>query len=199
MKLKAKAPVLVAVVLLVAALFSCAAEPPKAQVQRARAALAEARDVTRAHLWAPDEFSSASAAMDSAEAELTLQNRRFSFARDYAKASELFTHAAADLEMARRAALAGKQAAEKDAREALEAATSAIGHAQAALMIAPVSRDRRSSFGRLEQELEKSEHELQEVRNLIVAEQYKEAIARAEQILAGISSMLRTVGHAVRR
>ena len=64
-----------------------------------------------------------------------------------------------------------------------DAAGAAIGHAQATLMIAPVSRDARSSIDRIETDLGRAESRLAEVRRLIVAEQYKEATTMAEEIL----------------
>ena len=90
-------------------------------------------------------------------------------------------------------------AAERRAREALDAALAAIGHAQAALTVAPVSRDTRGADIMLERELDRMDSRLDEVRNLIVAEKYDEAISRAEEVLEQVTSLLRNVSRGARR
>ncbi|HZI93566.1 MAG TPA: hypothetical protein VFE84_04955, partial [Patescibacteria group bacterium] len=100
--------------------------------------------------------------------------------------------------LAKQAALAGKQRAEKNAREALDAALAAVVHAQAALTIAPVSRDSRASSDQLDQQLDRAATRLDDVRNLIVAEEYKVAAQRAEEIRDQVASMLRSVSRNAR-
>jgi hydroxypyruvate isomerase len=187
----------VAAVMVVAAV-SCG-NPPEDRIRRARTALAEARAAGKVEKWAPDEMASAAAAMAAAEKELSAQNRRFAAMRDYAEASELFWRAAEDIEMATKAAQEAKDRAERTAREALEAAGSAIGHAQATLMIVPVSRDARPTVDRIGTDLGKAESRLGEVNRLIASEQYKEAIALAEEILDQVTSLIRTASRAARK
>jgi DNA anti-recombination protein RmuC len=176
---------------------SCA-KPPDDQARRARGALADLRDVGKGEKWAPDAFAAAADALQSADRELSAQHARFFLTRDYAKAAELYTRVIEDVEMAREAVRSNKAASEKRAREALEAASAAINHAQAALTIAPVSRDSRASFDLLNQQLDRMEQRLAEVRNLIVAEDYQQATDRAEAILAQVTSMLRSVSVSAR-
>jgi hypothetical protein len=188
-----------AVAVAVGLLFFSCADPPTTQIRRVRTSLSDLRDVSRAERWAPEHLQAAEAAVRAAEKELALQNARFAFMRDFEKTTELFAGALKDIDSARRAADAGRAAAEKDAREALEAATSAIANARAAMMIIPVSRDDRSNQARLDDELGRAEGRLEDVRNLIVAEDYKQAVVRAEEILERISSLLRAVSRDARR
>jgi hypothetical protein len=183
---------------MVAAAVSCG-KPPEDRIRRARAALAEARAAGKVEKWAPDEMASATAAMEAAEKELSAQNRRFAVTRDYAEASELFWRAAEEIDAATKVAQEEKAEAERTAREALDAAGSALGHAQATLMIVPVSRDARSTVDRIGTDLRRAEGRLGEVDRLIAAEQYKEATALAEEILDQVTSLIRTASRAARR
>lgn len=187
----------VAAALAVGAL-SCA-EPPRDRISKARAALADVRDTLKAGVWSPAEMATATVSMEAAEKELSIQDRRFAMNRDYTKATELFRRAAEDLEMARESAVQARAEAERSALEALEAVGSAIGHAQATLMIAPVRRDEGPSAMRLEMELTRAEGRLVEVSRLIDAEQFKEASSLAEQVLDQVSSLIRTASRAARK
>lgn len=172
---------------------SSCASPPTDQARKAHSALADLRDVEKAEKWAPDEYAAAAATLETADKELRAQTARFFITRDYAKTSELYARSIEDMAMARDAARAGKETADKHARQALEAALAAIEHAQAALTIAPVSRDSRSSLELLDGQLERAAQSLDQVRNLIVAEDYKQATERAEEILRQVTSMLHNV------
>jgi hypothetical protein len=188
-------------ILVAAALLAGAAscvKPPDDQARKARSALSDLQDVVKAQKWAPDELGAAAAALGEAEKEVRSQNTRIFLMRDYTKATELYARAMEDAVLAREAASAGKQRAEKNAREALDAALAAIVHAQAALTIAPVSRDSRSSFDLLDQQLDRAASRLDDVRNLIVAEEYKDAADRAEEIRDQVTSMLRNVSRNAR-
>ncbi len=181
----------------VVAVSSCA-EPPQDRIRKARQALSELRDVVHADEWTPADYEAAAAAVQAAEKELAVQDRRFSWMRDYAKASDLFAQAAVDVELARAAAEAGKAKVEREAREALEAVSSALTHARATLMIAPVGRDGLYAAS-LDADLERAEERIEEIRNLIVAEKFQEAVDRAEEILDRVSSLLRSVSRTGRR
>ena len=175
------------------------ARPPEDLARKARRAQADLRDTVKADRWAPDEYAAAAEAFGAADRELRTQNARFFMTRDYTNAAELYERALEDAALATGAALAGKESAEKEAREALDAAQAAIVHAQAALTIAPVSRDSRSSFDLLNQQLDRAAVRLDEVRNMIVAENYDQATERAEEILEQVTSMLRNVSRSMRR
>jgi len=177
---------------------SSCAEPPQDRIRKARQALSDLRDVTHADQWAPADYEAAAAAVAAAERELAAQERRYSWMRDYTKASDLFAQAAVDVELARGAAEAGKVKVEREAREALDALTSALTHARATLMIAPVGRDGTYAAS-LDADLERAEERIEEIRNLIVAEKFQEAVDRAEEILDRVSSLLRSVSRTGRR
>ena len=66
-------------------------------------------------------------------------------------------------------------------------------------MIAPVSRESRAAVERLENDLGKAEVTLDEVRRLIVDEQYREAETKAGQILDQVTILLRSVGRTLRK
>ncbi|HZI93742.1 MAG TPA: hypothetical protein VFE84_05835, partial [Patescibacteria group bacterium] len=130
-------PLILVAAVLVAGAASCV-KPPDDEARKARLALSDLRDVDKALKWAPDELAAAAAALDEAEKEVRSQKSRLFLMRDYTKSIELYARAAEDTVLAKQAALAGKQRAEKNAREALDAALAAVVHAQAALTIAPV-------------------------------------------------------------
>jgi len=181
-----------ALVLGAGAAASCA-DPPVVEITKTRLAVTNLRDISHAEIWAPEELAAAEEAMQAAEQELSLQRGRFGIMREYSKAIDLLALAVADAEAARAAAESRKRAAESEAREALDAAISAIDHAWAALLIATVPRDRRSASGRLDTDLSRAERSLEEVRNLIVAEDYRAAAARAEEILDDVTRLVRRV------
>ena len=184
---------------LVASVAVSCAKPPDDRVRKVRAAFADLRDVVKADRWAQNEMISASGAMDAAEKELSAQNARFSIRRDFTKAIELFAGAEIDIELTKQAALSQKAVLEKSARDGLDAALSAVDHARTTLMIAPVSRESRAAVERLENDLGKAEVTLDEVRRLIVDEQYREAETKAGQILDQVTILLRSVGRTLRK
>ena len=190
--------ILGAVALVASVAVSCA-KPPDDRVRKVRAAFADLRDVVKAEKWAHDEMISASGAIEAAEKELSSQNARFSFRRDYTKAIELFAGAEIDIELTRQAALSQKAVLEKSASDGLDAAYSAVDHARTTLMIAPVSRDSRAAVERLESDLGKAEVSLEEVRRLIAEERYLEAEMKAGQILDQVTILLRSVGRSLRK
>ena len=179
------------------AALSCAG-PPDDQARKARSAFGQLRDVAHGEKWAPDEYAAAAASLESADREVRAQNARFFMMRDYTKAGEMYTRAMEDVAIATQAAQTGKNAAEARARQALQAALAAIGHAQAAMTISPVSRDSRASYDQIGQQLDRASVRLDEVRNLIVAEDYKQAAQKADEILEQVTSMLRSVSGATR-
>ncbi len=183
----------VIIVLAAGAAGSCA-DPPVVQLTRTRLAVSNLRDVSHAEIWAPEELAAAEEAMQVAEKELARQRARFGVMREYGRLIDLLALADADAEAARVAADSGKRQAEREAREALEAAASAIDHAWAALLIAPVPRGRHASSERFDDDLSQAERSLEEVRNLIVSEDYHGAASRAEEIFDDVQSLVRRVG-----
>ncbi|HKY31413.1 MAG TPA: hypothetical protein VJV23_02670 [Candidatus Polarisedimenticolia bacterium] len=181
----------------VAVLASCA-EPPGWEAGRARAAFQDLAAAGAAD-YAPDPYRSAEAALRDAEAELASQNARFTPWRDYAKAAELFKLARADAEAARLEAEEGRRGAEKEAREAADAAEAAVDNARATLLVAPVGRDGRSAAVRLDEGLSTAHDRLQVVRNHLVAGEYKQALAGAEEIQEEVARLLHAVGRSARR
>ena len=106
------------VMLAVSTAVSCS-KPPEDRVKKVRAAFADLRDVVKADRWAHDEMTSLSGVMDAAEKELSAQDSRFSFNRDYSRAIELFAGAELEIELTRQVALAQKAVLEKGARDGL--------------------------------------------------------------------------------
>ena len=182
------------VLLCVSVVLSCA-EPPVDRMTRARQALAELGDDLQAERWAPDALDAARSAVESAEEEVAVQDRRLPWSRDYEKASARLSLAKQDLAYARTAAMDAKLEAEEMAREALETASYALVHARAALLVAPAAR-RGSSSRRVDRHLSGIEGRLDEVRNLIVTEDFPEAVTLAEEILESVSFLLSTVNGA---
>lgn len=178
-------------------LWGCA-EPPQKTIDATRAAFTDLRDVARGATWAPDDFAMAESALRQAEDELRRQQSRWAFRRDYGTVLDLFRAAQSDLDAARRAAVSGRQTAEKEAREAVDAAGAAVDHARAAVLVAPVTRDGRAAGGRLDGGLDGAEDRLLEARKLLAEEKYQEALTVAEGIQEEISALLKAVGRARR-
>lgn len=179
------------------ALSGCA-EPPGAALTRARTAVSGLRDLERADIWAAEDLASAEEALKEAEREIARQSERFSWMRRYSRAEELLAAAIEDAELARAAAEQGRQQAETDAREALEAASAAVGHARASMMVAPLARARGGQVGRVQDDLAKAESGLDEIDGMIRAGKYREAEEEADRMLERISTVMAAVGRATR-
>jgi hypothetical protein len=174
------------------------AHPPQKTIDATRAALTDVRDGVQGATWAPEEFAAAEASVRQAEDELRRQNGRWGFRRDYGVALELFRAAQADLDLARRAAVAERQIAEKEAREAIDAALASIDHARAVVLVAPVGRDGRSSGGSVDGRLTEAVDRLDEARRLMSEEKYHEALQAAESVQEEVYVLLRAVGRSRR-
>jgi hypothetical protein len=197
------APLLLRAALLAAAVCSLylvagCAEPPQKTIDAARAGFNEVRDGLQGGTWAPDEYAAAEATMRQAEEELRRQQGRWGFRRDYAGVLDLFRAAQSDLEAARRAAVEGRQLAEKEAREAVDAAMASVDNARAAVLVAPVTRDGRTAGGRLDGGLNHAEERLHEARRLLGEEKFHEALKVAEEVQEEVSALMKAVGRARR-
>src|SRR5688572_25916065 len=184
---------------LVAALLCLAgcAAPPQKTIDATRAALTDVRDAVQGATWAPEEFAAAEATVRQAEAELARQSGRW-FRRDYTVVLDLFRAAQADLELARRAAVSKRQLAEKEAREAIDAALASIDHARAVVLVAPVGRDARSPGGGMDGRLSEAVDRLDEARRLMSEEKYHEALQAAESVQEEVYALLRALGRSRR-
>ncbi len=176
------------------ATISCA-EPPVERMEAARQELAALEELA-AVVWAPAQLAAAVKAVEGVEEELAAQARRFAWNREYGKASVMLALAMEDMERARSASAAAKQEAEELAWEALDTASYAVDHFRSALLIAPVARRGAPSVRHLDQELSGTERRLNEVRDLILQGDYSEAVARAEELLERVSSLLAAVSRA---
>ncbi|MGH9868206.1 MAG: hypothetical protein ACREAA_08595 [Candidatus Polarisedimenticolia bacterium] len=185
-----------ALLLLVAVLagVSACAEPPTRAISAARTAFGELTDPLQGATWAPEEYLAAEAAMRQADGELRRQAARWGFRRDYRVTLELFRAALEDVERARRAAEAGRELAERDAREAVDAAQVALDHARAALLVAPVGREGRSSAARVSDGLERAALRLQEGRDRLADGEFKEALAAADGVQDDVASLVHSLG-----
>ena len=176
--------------------ISGCAQPPQKTIDAVRAAFTDVRDAIQGATWAPDEFAAAEATVRQAEEELRRQNGRWWFRRDYTIALDLFRAAQADLDLARRAAVSERQVAEKEAREAIDAALASIDHARAAALVAPVGRD--SSGGGMDRRLSEAVDRLDEARRLMSEEKYHEALQAAESVQEEVYVLLRALGRSRR-
>lgn len=174
--------------------LAACAQPPLKTIEAARALLTDVRDGVQGATWAPDEFAVAEVTMREAEAELRRQQGRWGFRRDYTLVLELFRAAQSDLEAARLSAVAGRQLAGKEAREAVDAAAASVDHARAAVLVAPVTRDGRTAGGRLDGGLNHAEERLDEARRLLGEEKFREALKVAEEVQEEVSTLMKAAG-----
>jgi hypothetical protein len=193
MRRAAGAVILGAGLFALASLAACA-EPPQKTIDATRAVFIDVRDGVQGAIWAPDEFSVAEATVREAEEELRRQQARWGFRRDYSTVLDLFRAAQSDLEAARLSAVAGRQLAEKEAREAVDAALASVDHARAAVLVAPVTRDGRMAGGRLDGGLDHAQERLEEARRLLGEEKFREALKVAEEVLEEVSTLMKAVG-----
>lgn len=184
---------------LAAGLFVIAAcaDAPEWEIRRARAAVKDLKETVRADRWAPREYESVEEALKAAERELAAQKARWSPSRDYTRTAVLFGAIPEEAAIARRAAETGRKAAEAEANEALDAALVAITHARSALMVVPVG-DGGGAARRIGDEIEAAEHRIEEVRSLLLAEEFAEAAQRSAEILEQVNATLRRLALSAR-
>lgn len=124
--MKRKQAVIGIAVVLTAGMFIGCAEPPTADLEAAKAALATA-EKAEATAYADAELSAARQAIAEAEAELATQQGKFALSRKYDTAKGLIADAANKAAAAEKAAVANKDAAVKAAEEGLAALNATLG------------------------------------------------------------------------
>ena len=168
--------------LAVAVFFSACASAPDTEMTEAQTSLNDARNAAQADTWAPEDFQAAQQSFDAAQAEVEMQNERFSMTRDFDKAREMFTQAKADAERAKRAAITNKETIKVDADENLQLAMAAVDSARQALDRAPRTKGTRADIALFSSDLEGLDRSLEDVSTMISSQDYKRALARASAI-----------------
>ena len=156
---------------------------PEEELNAAKAALAEAREMAQADTWAPEEYEAAQSALDTAEQEIAAQDEAFAMSRNYDAARESLARATAEAAKARRAAEANKTAVRQGAHDKLREAELAIDRARDAVVGAPQTKDTRADITLFSADLDNLNGALVEVEDLLARKDYKEATKSAEAII----------------
>jgi chromosome segregation ATPase len=127
--MRSKTTLVLAVLLSSALLVTGCAKPPQAELDAAKAVLAEA-DGAKAATYASAELAAANEALNAAQAEIDTQNNKFALFRSYKKAVELLTDASNKAKAAKDAAVANMEKAKGEAQAAIDAAKAAVASAQ---------------------------------------------------------------------
>jgi hypothetical protein len=155
------------------------ASPPQADIDAAKAALQQATSAGASE-YAADSLKAAQDANAALEAELKVQQDKFSMFRSYSKAAELATAAKLAGEKAQQDAVAGKEAAKTAASAAIDEAKTALAQATDLLSKAPKGKGTAADLEALKTDLTGAESTIGEATTAFTAERYLDAKAKAE-------------------
>ena len=165
---------------LVVLLASCASVPQQ-DIDAAKAAVQVAKDA-QADKYAAAALQSADDLMNQINTEVETQNAKFALFRNYDKVKELVNQAKAAGEKAKADAVAGKEAAKKDAEVSLAAAQQAVAAAKEILPKAPKGKDTKAEIEAMTADVAGMETAVTDVQSQISKEQFLEAAAKAKSI-----------------
>lgn len=180
-------------------LAAACAKAPDTEMNEAQTSLNDARNAAQADVWAPEEFQAAQRSFDAAEAEVEMQNERFSMTRNFDKARELYAQAKVDAEKAKRAASQNKEAARQDSEESLQLAIAAVDAAREALSKAPRTKGTRADIELFSSDLNGLDASIEDVRAAIASQDYKRALSRSTAIIQEAEDMTATLTQAAMR
>lgn len=159
-------------------LVGCA-KAPQEDIDAAKAAVQAAKDA-QADKYAAADLQAAEDSWNQANTEVETQNAKFALFRSYDKAKELLTQTKAAGEKATSSAVAGKEAAKKDAEESLAAAQTATAAAKVILTKAPKGKDTKAEIEAMTTDVAGLENSLTDIQSQISKEEYLDAAAKAK-------------------
>jgi len=165
---------------LVVLLASCASVP-QVDIDAAKAAVQAAKDA-QADKYAAAALQSADDLINQINAEVETQNAKFALFRNYDKVKELVNQAKTAGEKAKADAIAGKEAAKKDAEASLAAAQAAITAAKEILPKAPKGKDTKAEIEAMTADVAGLDTAVTDVQSQISKEEYLDAAAKAKSI-----------------
>jgi hypothetical protein len=163
-------------VLLIAA-TGCA-KPPEAEIQAVSTAIQGAQSAEAAE-YAPESLAAAESAKRDLDAELKVQEEKFSLFRSYDKAKELAAAAKTAADKAAADAAEGKNQARDEATALLSEVRTAIEETKTLLDKAPRGKGSQADIAAMKSDLAGIETSLAEVDSAMTEERYLQAKAKA--------------------
>ena len=177
--------------LLMAFTLAACAKQPVQEINAAKSAV-DAAIAEGAEKYSPAGARKVNADLAAALAEVNGQDGKF--LKDYKKSSEMLAAVKAEAETLKAGLAARKQEAKNQALDALNAATSAVKEADAALAKAGRNKKAKQQLDALTAEAKGLDGDLLEMKNLITTEDYTTAIDKAGTIKEGAAALSERAG-----
>lgn len=163
-------------------------QPPQQEVDATKTALDAARQ-QGAQDYAPDAMKAAEDAYADVQAEMDAQAAKFPLMRSYKVANEKAAAAKQAAEQAQTSAQSGKEMAKQQATTAIQEGQASLAETTAMLEKAPRGKGSAMDLAAMKTDLEGAGTSLAEADTLLTAEQYKDALAKAEAAKSAISTV----------
>ncbi|MGD9900891.1 MAG: hypothetical protein AB7T22_17330 [Calditrichaceae bacterium] len=164
------------------------ADAPQAELDEANAALEAARSAG-ADRYVADKFAQAQTALDAATAEITKQNDKFAFSRNYDEAKNMLTAAKDAANEAANSVEAAKAQVKMEAEELLARIPDEIKAAKKAISKARVGKEGRAALEMIKNDMANTEASVAGVNTAMESGDYLTARDRASSILKKIASL----------
>ncbi len=164
------------------------ADAPQAEIDEAKAALEAARSAG-ADRYVADKFAQAQSAFDAANAEITKQNDKFAFSRNYDEAKNMLVAARDAANEAANSVEAAKEQVKMEAEGLLAQIPDQIKNAKKAISKARVGKEGRAALEMIKNDLKNTEASVAGVNTAMESGDYLTARDRASSILKKIASL----------
>ncbi|MGD9488043.1 MAG: hypothetical protein AB7W47_08475 [Calditrichaceae bacterium] len=164
------------------------ADAPQAELDEARAALEAARSAG-ADRYVADKFAQAQTALDAASAEITKQNDKFAFSRNYDEAKNMLVAARDAANEAANSVEAAKEQVKMEAEGLLARIPDEIKAAKKAISKARVGKEGRAALEMIKNDMASTEASVAGVSTAMESGDYLTARDRASSILKKIASL----------
>jgi hypothetical protein len=175
-----------------ALMFAGCAHEPTADVDAAKKALDEARQMQAAN-YAPQAWNAAQDAESKLEVELDAQNKRWAPLRSYTVAQQLATDAKTAAERSRDEAAAGKEKAKTDASTLMTEARDEVAKAKAAVAAAPRGKGTEADLASLKSDSNSIDDTLGDMQKAFDAGDYLGAKTKAQAAIDAAKSIEKEV------
>jgi hypothetical protein len=177
-------------------MFAGCAKAPQMEIDAARAAL-EAAKAAEAAEYAPRALATANDAINTMDAELQAQQKKFALFRSYKKAKEMCAAAKTAGDQAAQTAAAEKEKARQEATNLINTAKTTLEEVKAMLAKAPRGKGSQADIKALESDLAGAEMQLVEVENVFASGKYLQAKAKANSVIGQIGNVKTAIEAAI--
>lgn len=199
-----KRALVMSVVVVGLAVAAGCSKPPAPEIEASREALSSARTAEAAE-YAPESLQAAEDAQARLDAELKVQEERFSMMRSYDTAKQLAAEAKAAAERAANDATSGKERMRVETEQMLAQARTTLEEVRTLVMNAPVGKGSTADIAALQSDLTGIETQLATAQATFDSGNYVEARAQAsaamedaERVRADVTAAMEARGQARR-